>query len=58
MVVNVYFAILEKNTNEGGYCVKTSNRAINVTRSRYTLGADNNWHDRPLVRLLGTPSAQ
>ena len=25
------------NTNEGGYCVKTSNRAIIVTRSRYTL---------------------
>lgn len=25
------------NTDEGGYCVKTANRAINVTRSRYTL---------------------
>ena len=25
------------NTDEGGYCVKTSNTAINVTRSRYTL---------------------
>ncbi len=25
------------NTDEGGYCVKTANRAINVVRSQYTL---------------------